>query len=76
MSALSAKVLVRANALLDTDDLSPRDLNEVASALSKINDILQIIPKTQPLIAQQFNIGSKESKETTIKDVDIKIEFI
>lgn len=75
LSAISAKVMIRANALLDTD-LSPRDLNDVASALAKINDVLQIIPKTQPLIAQQFNIGAKQDKEITIKDVDIKVEFI
>lgn len=75
LSAISAKVMIRANALLDTD-LSPRDLNDVATALAKINDILQIIPKTQPLIAQQFNIGGKQDKEVTIKDVDIKVEFI
>lgn len=75
LSAISAKVMIRANALLDKD-LTPRELNDVATALSKINDVLQIIPKTQPLIAQQFNIGAKQDKEVTIKDVDIKVEFI
>lgn len=75
LSAISAKVMLRANTLLD-QDLTPRDLRDVASALACINDILQIIPKTQPLIAQQFNIGAKQEEKTTPKNVDIKVEFV
>lgn len=75
LSVISAKIMTRANALLDTD-LTPRELNDIATALQKINDVLQIIPKTQPLIAQQFNINNKQEKDIESKDVNIKVEFI
>lgn len=80
LSALISKVMIRANELLDERDLSPKDMSFVVSCLHKANDIMQVIPKTQPLIAQQFNINNQELKRQTpqqaIDDYSININFI
>lgn len=80
LSALVGKVMIRANELLDERDLSPKDMSFVVSCLHKANDIMQVIPKTQPLIAQQFNINNQELKRQTpqqaIDDYSININFI
>lgn len=80
LSALIGKVMIRANELLDERDLSPKDMSFVVSCLHKANDIMQVIPKTQPLIAQQFNINNQELKRQTpqqaIDDYSININFI
>ncbi len=80
LSALISKVMIRANELLDERDLSPKDMSFVVSCLHKANDIMQVIPKTQPLIAQQFNINNQELKRQTpqqaVDDYSININFI
>lgn len=76
LSALVGKIMLKANDILDDPKIKSHDLNNVANALCKVNDIMQIIPKTQPLIAQQFNIGNNTNQAQVKKDFDVKVKFI
>lgn len=79
ISALVAKVMVRANEMLDKSDMTSRELKDVTDSLEKINNIMQIIPKTQPMIAQQINIDTKEKQTKDFmekQNIKVNVEFI
>lgn len=71
MQGFASKLLMKGFEALEKAK-DPRDLNQLACMLEKINNTLQVIPKP-PAIAQQFNFD-KEDK-TRIKENIKKIKF-
>lgn len=74
--ALSALMIRRSSEILQKDDISSSDIANISKAVSNMNDTLGVFPK-MPTIAQQINIGGKESKnQSKNKNIEVSIEFI
>ena len=58
IQGLGAKLINRTRELLDAPTITAGDINNLASAVSKVNDTLGVFPKA-PSIAQQFNFNQK-----------------
>ena len=76
---LSAMMINKSKEILQGDKVTSSDINNIAGAMSKMNDTLGVFPK-MPTIAQQFNFNDKkqdninENKEPKI--IDVNLNFI
>lgn len=77
IQGLGAKLINRTRELLDAPTITAGDINNLASAVSKVNDTLGVFPKA-PSIAQQFNFnqkGDNDSKEPK-KPLEIEVKIL
>ena len=63
---LSAMMINKSKEILQGDKVTSSDINNIAGAMSKMNDTLGVFPK-MPTIAQQFNFNDKRQSIDTNK---------
>lgn len=77
IQGLGAKLINRTRELLDAPTITAGDINNLASAVSKVNDTLGVFPKA-PSIAQQFNFNQKsgENSKEPKKPFEIEVKIL
>ena len=72
---LSAMMINKSKEILQGDKVTSSDINNIAGAMSKMNDTLGVFPK-MPTIAQQFNFSEKNPKTKELPKIDLEIQMI
>lgn len=79
-NAIASLMLARSAEILQKENVTASEINQVSNAVKNINETLQVIPKPSA-INQQINIETKQAKDNELEDkannpITIDVKFI